>query len=118
MHPKAIYTKVFVAFINKIEVKLGGGDFAMFLDNLSVQKTKDAKHFFEKLNFTEIFNMPYSPQFNGIEIYFLLLKATYNKLLLKFLINDDLFESICQTKQSIRSISNKNAKTCVRYAFA
>ena len=61
VHPKAINTEVFVAFINQIAEKLGGGDFALFLDNLSVHKTKDAKHLFEKLNITEIFNVPYCP---------------------------------------------------------
>jgi hypothetical protein len=55
VHPKAINSEVFVAFINQIAEKLGGGDFALFLDNLSVHKTKDAKHLFEKLNITEIF---------------------------------------------------------------
>ncbi len=79
----------------------------MFLDNLSVLKTKDAKHLFEKLNITEIFNVPYCPQFNGIESYFSQLKATYKKLLLKYVI-----------KQSIDSVSNYNATRCVRYALA
>ena len=70
IHPKAINTEVFLAFISQISEKLGGGDFALFLDNLSVHKTKDAKLLFEKLNITEIFNVPYCPQFNGIESYF------------------------------------------------
>ena len=61
VHPKAINTEVFVAFINQIAEKLGGGDFALFLDNLSVHKTKNAKHLFEKLNITDIFNVPYCP---------------------------------------------------------
>ena len=61
VHPKAINTEVFVSFINQIAEKLGGGDFALFLDNLSVHKTKDAKLAFEKLNITEIFNVPYCP---------------------------------------------------------
>ena len=61
VHPKAINTEVFVAFINQIAEKLGGGDFALFLDNLSVHKTKVAKLVFEKLNITEIFNVPYCP---------------------------------------------------------
>ena len=61
VHPKAINTEVFVSFINQIADKLGAGDFALFLDNLSVHKTKDAKLAFEKLNITEIFNVPYCP---------------------------------------------------------
>jgi hypothetical protein len=52
VHQKAINSEVFFAFINQIAEKLGGGDFALFLDTLSVHKTKDAKHLFEKLNIT------------------------------------------------------------------
>jgi transposase len=118
VHPKAINTEVFVAFINQIADKLGGGDFALFLDNLSVHKTKDAKHLFEKLNITEIFNVPYCPQFNGIESYFSQLKATYKKLLLKCVINDAPYDTIGLIKQSIQSISNENVTRCVRYALA
>ena len=70
VHPRAINTEVFVAFVQHLSEKLGGGDFALFLDNLAVHKTKKVKLLFEKLNITEIFNMPYCPQFNGIESYF------------------------------------------------
>jgi hypothetical protein len=64
VHLKAINLEVFVAFINQIADKLVGGDFALSLDNLSVHKTKDAKHLFEKLSISEIFNMFNCPQFN------------------------------------------------------
>ena len=70
IHPKAINTEVFVSFVKQMSEKIGGEDFALFLDNLSVHKTKDAKLLFESLNITEIFNVPYCPQFNGIESYF------------------------------------------------
>jgi hypothetical protein len=80
--------------------KLGGGDFALFLDNLTVHKTKDAKHLFEKLNIIEIFNVPYCPQFNGIESYFSQLKATYKKLLLKCVISDAPYDTIPQNPKT------------------
>ena len=73
---------------------------------------------FEKLNITEIFNVPYCPQFNGIESYFSQLKATYKKLLLKCVINDVPYGTVALIKQSIESISNENATRCVRYALA
>ena len=119
VHPKAINTEVFVAFISQIADKLGGGvDFALFLDNMSVHKTKDAKHLFETLNITKIFNVPYCPQFNGIEKFFSQLKATYKKLLLKCVINDAPYDTMDLIKQSIESVSNENATRCVRYALA
>ena len=61
IHSKAINTELFVAFVQKLSDKLCGGDFALFLDNLTVHKTKEAKLLFEKLNITEIFNVPYCP---------------------------------------------------------
>ena len=70
IYPNAINTESFHAFITQLTDKLGGGDYALFLDNLSVHKTKVAKHLFEKFNITEIFNVPYCPQFNEIESYF------------------------------------------------
>jgi transposase len=99
VHPKAINSKVFVVFINQIAEKLGVGDFAIFLDNLSVHKTKDAKHLFEKLNITKIFNVPYCPHFNGIESYFSQLKVTYKKLLLKCVIDDDPYDKFGMNNQ-------------------
>ena len=47
IHPQAINTESFISFINLLSVKLGGGDFAIFLDNLSVHKTKEAKLVYE-----------------------------------------------------------------------
>jgi hypothetical protein len=46
VHPKAINTEVFVAFFNQIAEKLGDDNFALFLDNLIVYKTNDAKKAF------------------------------------------------------------------------
>jgi len=73
---------------------------------MSVHQTKDAKHVFEKMIITEIFNVLYYPQFNGIKSYFSQLKATYKKLLLKCVINDAPYDTIGFIKQSMQSISN------------
>ena len=53
--------KKLIPFVRQLSKKLGGEDFALFLDNLSVHKTKEAKRLFEELNITEIFNVPYCP---------------------------------------------------------
>ena len=56
-------------------LKYGGSPFGIFLDNLSVHKTKEVYQAYKRLNITPIFNMPYSPDFNGIESYFSLIKT-------------------------------------------
>lgn len=82
LHPKSIKTEQFVAFVKELSAKLGSQPFSLFLDNLTVHKAKESKMLFEQLNITEIFNVPYCPQFNGIESYFSLVKAKYKKQLL------------------------------------
>ena len=118
VHPRAINTEVFLAFVKQIAQKLDGGDFALFLDNLNVHKTKEAKLLFESLNITEIFNVPYCPQFNGIESFFSQVKATYKKMLLKCVIEEVPYDTVSLIKESIQSISDDNVKRCVRYALA
>ena len=49
IHPRAINTEFFVAFIRQLSLKLGGDDYALFLDNLSVHKTREAKLIYKDL---------------------------------------------------------------------
>ena len=118
VHPRAINTEVFLAFVKQVAQKLDGGDFALFLDNLNVHKTKEAKLLFESLNITEVFNVPYYPQFNGIESYFSQIKATYKEMLLQLMIKEAPYDTVSLIKESIKSVSDENVTRCVRYALA
>ena len=60
-----------------------------------------------------IFNVPYSPAFNGIETYFSLLKCEYKKLLLERLIKGVKVESQSMIMQSIQRVDQEKAKKCV-----
>ena len=118
VHPRAINTEVFLAFVNQISTKLGGEDFALFLDNLSVHKTKEAKLLFERLIVTDIFNVLNCPQFNGTECYFSQVKVFFKKLLLQCVVGEAPYDTSGLIKQSIESVSDDNVKRCVRYACA
>jgi hypothetical protein len=61
-----------------------------------------------------IFNIPYSPQFNGIESYFSLLKAEYKKLLLKNILKDNSYTVPTLIKQALRAVTNQKAMNCAR----
>jgi hypothetical protein len=67
-----------------------------------------------ELNMLPIFNIPYSPQFNGIESYFSLLKLEYKKLLLKNILNEISYEVPALIKQSLKAVSNQKAMNCAR----
>ena len=118
IHPMDINTETFVAFVRQLAGKLGGGDFALFLDNFTVHKTRSAKLLFEELNITEIFNVPYCPQFNGIESFFAQIKATYKKLLLQHVVKEVHVDIMDLIRWSLERVSSETATRCLRYALA
>jgi len=88
------------------------------MDNLSVHKTKKVMAVYERLNITPIFNMPYSPEFNGIESYFSLVKAEYKKLALNQLLKDIPLDTISLIKRSVDNIDDEKVKKCVKYGLS
>ena len=81
------------------------------MDNLSVHKTNLSRELFKELKIIPIFNLPYSPQFNGIESYFSLLKNEYKNLLLQKVLKGEGFDAVGLIRASIDMVDNK--KTCV-----
>ena len=86
LHPLSINTEDFIAFIQLLSDKFGNKEFAIFMDNLRVHKSKQTLEVCKTLKVQPIFNVPYSPDFNGIETYFSLIKGQYKNMLLQKLI--------------------------------
>ena len=93
-NPKSISTAEYITFLKKLSIKNEGRPFALFLDNLAVHKAEESREAYTKYKITPIFNMPYSPQYNGIESYFSLVKSQYKNLLLKVLLADLTFDPV------------------------
>lgn len=75
IHSRSINSEDFVAFIQILASKFHGIEFAMFMDNLRVHKTKAVLEACRLHQVSTIYNVPYSPDFNGIESYFSLVKG-------------------------------------------
>ena len=75
IHPNSITTKEFIEFVEMLSDKFHRQEFAIFMDNLQVHKTKEVLETCKRLKARPIFNVPYSPDFNGIETYFSLIKG-------------------------------------------
>ena len=104
IHPKSITAKEFIEFVEMLSDKFHGQEFAIFMDNLQVHKTKDVLETCKRLKARPIFNVPYSPDFNGIETYFSLLKGEYKKLILEKLIKGIKVDSSSMIVQSIQMV--------------
>ena len=59
----------YIEFLRQLRSQQPEQRIVLFLDNLSVHKTKKVKELYEELELTPIFNAPYSPKYNGIESY-------------------------------------------------
>ena len=64
----------FIEFVQSLADRNQGVRIAIFMDNLSVHKTKRVDELMNELEIYPIFSVPYSPQYNGIESYWFLLK--------------------------------------------
>ena len=113
IHPNSITTKEFIEFVEMLSDKFHGQEFAIFMDNLQVHKTKEVLETCKRLKVRPIFNVPYSPDFNGIETYFSLLKGEYKKIILERLIKGIKVDSSSMIVQSIQKVDQGKAKRCV-----
>jgi hypothetical protein len=84
------------------------------MDNLSVQKARSVKALYEELGLEVIYNVHYSPQFNGIESYFSLVKQQYKKMILKKMINGNNLIVKSLIKQAISRIDDHKVINCVK----
>ena len=113
VHPKAITAKEIMEFVETLAAKFQGREFAIFMDNLQAHKTKEVLETCRRPKARPIFNVPYSPDFNGIETYFSLLKGEYKKLLLERLIKGAKVDSPSLISQSIQWVDQDKVKRCV-----
>jgi transposase len=79
-----------------------------------VHKTNEVKAAYARLGITPVYNIPYSPDFNGIESYFSMVKSHYKKLLLQLMIKESTFNVVDLIKESIRLVSDEKVRHCVK----
>ena len=87
------------------------------MDNLQVHKTKESLETMKRLNIFDVFNVPYSPQFNGIESYFSLVKCEYKKLLLQLVLKGAETDTVTLIKEAIDNVSDVKVRNCARNGF-
>lgn len=83
VHQRSIRTRQFVTFLEDLSALNLGRRFALFMDNMKVHRSLEAMAAYDRLDIVPLFNLPYSPQYNGIEQVFSLIKNEYKKLLLQ-----------------------------------
>ena len=107
----------FANFVHVLAERAGGREFAVFMDNLRVHKTLEVAETCKQLNAKPFFNVPYSPNFNGIENYFGLVKSEYKKLILEKLVKGIKPNVISDIHQSIKSVQGEKVQACASHGL-
>jgi hypothetical protein len=61
IHDRSIKSEEFKLFLHKIKELYPDDHVYLFMDNLSVHKTRAMRALYDELDLTPIFNVPYSP---------------------------------------------------------
>ena len=60
----------FLDFLIRLDNLVKGKPFVVFMDNLSVHRSKKVRELMDQLKIEPIFNVAYSPEYNPIELCF------------------------------------------------
>ena len=74
---KSVNAPKFIEWLRELRDRSGEDKIALFLDNLPCHRSDDVRSSMRELGFRWIFNVPYSPQYNPIELTFSQLKRNF-----------------------------------------
>jgi transposase len=83
MFKRSVNTKKFKTYLEELKQLHMADDIVIFLDQLSVHKSKASRERYDDLGMEVIFNAAYSPTWNPIENVFAIVKAKFKKLRLE-----------------------------------
>lgn len=77
-----------IKFIRFLKRSNAGKKIALFLDNCSIHKAKKVKEYLEFKKIPYVYNLAYSPRFNGIERLWAQMKLKFRDKLAKLKLNN------------------------------
>jgi len=83
-----------------------------FVDNLQVHKTKRVRDLCAEAGINLIFNVPYSPEFNGIESYWSLVKSKYKRKLHLKMMKNEWLDTRALVIESLKEVDPEKVKSC------
>ena len=114
IYTEAIDAEKFKDYLERLRKKLAQLPLALYMDQLSVHKSKDVRPSYERLDVTPIFNVSYSPQFNAIESAFSKVKRIFNERRLHHLVNKKDFDVKKEIRDAFKMVTVDHCAACVR----
>ena len=79
----------FMIYIEELRARYFFDDLCLYMDNLSVHISKVVKYRLDELGIAYVYGPPYSPDFNGVESVFSIVKQKIKQARLKAIVNGD-----------------------------
>ena len=114
IYDHAIDAEMFNKYLEKLRKKSAQLPLALYMDQLSVHKSKEVRPSYSRLDVTPIFNVSYSPQFNAIESVFSKVKRIFNERRLHHLVNKKDFDVEKEIRAAFKSVTLEHCANCVR----
>ena len=107
----------FQDFLKDLRRKAKKIPLALFLDQLSVHKTKKVRELMQNLDISPIFNVGYSPEFNPIESVFSKVKFLFARNRLNDLVNKKGFNFDRSVTVAFKAVTAAHCAACVRKSY-
>ena len=105
----------FIEYIDFLRETNRGEKICLFMDNLSAHTSERSKQAMRDRGFRWIYNVPYSPEYNPIELTFSMVKRNFRALRAKKLTGliQDSHEAL--VKQAVMMIKKNDVVSCVNH---
>ena len=91
-----------------------GRQWYALLDNASIHKTKKVKEFAKREGIPLVYNVKYSPQYNGIEEFWGCIKRCYKAIGTRNLLDGKHRDLFKEAKEAADSVTDEVAIKCAR----
>ena len=85
------------------------------LDNASIHRAKATVAHAQSLDFTIVWNVPYHPEFNGIEYVWSIAKSNFKKIQLQRMLSTTACTFTEGIWRSLSAVSFEQVQNCIRY---
>lgn len=109
----AVNETIFLAYIEKLSMCMGGEPFYLFMDQLRIHKMLTVRQKMAEYGITPIMNSSASPEQNAIETCFAQVKLRYKKKRLQALVHRREFNTEEGITDALEVITPELVKACV-----
>ena len=110
---KSVNIPKFKVYLDELRRRYFYDDICLYIDNLSVHKSKEITSRMDELSIAYVFSPIYSPDYNPVEYVFAMAKREIKERRLRAIVNEEQFDLWEVIKNSFGSINRLKIAHCV-----